>query len=56
MISPRLGLFATFLASFSPLTAADDITWLVDYDAKSMPGESWKVTIERPRSKPMACV
>ncbi|MDZ4402855.1 sialidase family protein [Prosthecobacter sp.] len=44
MISPRAGLFAAFLASIGSLAAADDINWLVNYDAKSLPAGSWTTT------------
>ncbi len=44
MISPRAVLFAAFLASIGSLAAADDINWLVNYDAKSLPAASWTTT------------
>ncbi|MFN0080279.1 MAG: hypothetical protein ACKVY0_27750 [Prosthecobacter sp.] len=41
MMIRRLCLFSALLASCCPLTAADDITWLVNYDAKSLPAALW---------------
>ncbi len=41
MIISRLGLFALFLASIGRSDAADDITWLVNYDARALPSAPW---------------
>ncbi len=44
MIISRPGLFALFLMATGHVAAADDITWLVNYDAKGLPAEPWSAS------------